>query len=182
MKVGQILNNKGVTLIELVIGMGLLVLVLSIGFSLYFFGTSSFEAGTKRGDLQQNARLVADFIMEEVRFAREVEIFDDLEDLNESDDYHYIFLEEGDIKHKENGEDPVVKFSEISRKVDFDLQVDISEDSDNILKIVVSASDDEREYEVTTDVLILNLVGEIIDTSDNNGIGIKYKYPDELEE
>ena len=195
MKIGQIWNNKGITLIELVIGMGLLVLVLGIGFSLYYFGTSSFEAGTKRGDLQQNARLVANFITEEVRFAETVEILGS-DGLNEfDDDFHYIFLDEaeGDIKHKEKREDepPVVKFNEISREVDFDLQVDISEDADNgdnarenILEIAVSAIGGERKYEVTTDVLILNLVGSIVDSSgdDNSGTGIRYRYPPELEE
>ncbi len=178
-------NNKGIALIEFLIGLSLLAIVISIAYSLYFFGTTSFSLGTSRGDIQQNARMVANFITSEVRFAETMEILEsdyNFEDLDVN--YHYIFLDNTSIMYQAKGEDlPVVIFSNISQKVDFGLAVKICDavnnSNDNVLEITVSASDAERSYDVKTEILILNLVGKIIPES-GTGIGIRYQLPEEL--
>ena len=180
-------NNKGITLIELLIGISLLVIVISIAFLLYFFGITSFSLGTSRGDVQQNARMAADFITSEVRLAETVEILgsNDIEDLDGN--FHYIFLENGSIIYKEKGETPAEKLSDISQKVDFGLVFKISDEDNNssesILQLTVSAADEERNYDVKTDILILNLADIIIEPENGSGgIGIRYRYPQEFEQ
>jgi len=184
------LNNKGTTLIELLIGSSLLVIVLGIAFSLHSFGTTSFSSGASRVDVQQNARLAADFITSEIRFAKNVDIVD-IEDILESseefaENFHYIFFDEsGSIMYKEKGDPPLEKFSDISQKVDFELSFKISDDlhndNDNVLKLIVSAKDDNaRDFEVKTEVIILNLTDKI--TGLEKGTGIRFQLPSELED
>jgi len=183
------LNNQGITLIELLIGSSLLVIVLGIAFSLHSFGTRSFSSGASRGDVQQNARLVADFITSEIRFAKNADILESFSSSEEfEENFHYIFLESGSIMYKEKGENLLEKFSDISQKVDFELSFKISDDlhndNDNVLKLIVSAEDDnERDFEVKTELIILNLTDKISGLEDNDpGTGIRFQLPSELED
>ena len=169
-------DNRGITLVELVIGMGLLSLVIAVAYSLYFFGTTSFQTGANRVDLQQNARLMADFITDEVRLAREVEILGAVPESLDPE-YHYIYLDGSAVKHSISGAAAVEKFSNISQKVDFDLV--FSKSTDEVAVFTVYASDDDREYAVTAQVLILNMRGSSIVGAE--GIGVRYNYPPELD-
>ena len=183
------LNKQGTTLIELLIGSSLLVIVLGIAFSLHSFGTTSFSSGASRVDVQQNARLAADFITSEIRFAKNVDILESFSSSGEfAENFHYIFLESGSIMYKEKGENLLEKFSDISQKVDFELSFTISDDlhndNDNVLKLIVSAEDDNaRDFEVKTEVIILNLTDKIIKLENNKpGTGIRFQLPSELED
>ena len=173
-------DNRGITLVELVIGMGLLSIVIALAYSLYFFGTTSFQTGANRVDLQQNARLMADFITEEIRLAIKVDI---LAEAPESLDaqYHYIYLEGNTVKHSVSGATAVEKFSAISRKVDFDLEfLKSSDEIDEILEFTVTARYGDRDYAVKTEVLILNMQGSSI-IGVTPGFVVYYNYPPELD-
>lgn len=63
------LNQKGVTIIELLIVLAIGGIILALAFSLQGFGIRSFRMGTTRAEIQQNARLVDEVIKREIRNA-----------------------------------------------------------------------------------------------------------------
>ena len=67
-------NNKGVTLVELVIAMALISIVLALGYSLYYFGFNSVTDQLDMIDNQTNVRLAVKYITQELRRAQHVMI------------------------------------------------------------------------------------------------------------
>ncbi len=78
--INKILNdNKGFTLVELLVAMVILLIVLLLGYALFSSGVLSYEAGTYRARLQQNVRQVENGLRNELRNA----VF-----ISEEDNYH----------------------------------------------------------------------------------------------
>lgn len=184
----RLLNSvQGFGVIELVIALSLLLIVLALSFTIYVFGAASFDVGEKQTDIQQNARMAAGFITEELRIAERVVLFDsyedlpDIEDLEISDDYtlYFIYLKNSKIYfQKVDGEnDPAPILEDISLKVEFDLEFSVSE-SRNILSFDITALEvaSGRKYQLDTEVLVLNLE-EIEDHSDGTGTALFYQIP-----
>ena len=206
-KTGHFLrDSSGFSLLELTIAVLLLAAVISIGFTFYFFSVLSFGVGEKQVDVQQNARIVANFLSEELRIAERIIIIDeytgDLKELDfqalkddmgididdPADDpanrfyVYFIFLRDNSIYYQEvDGTDqPAVLLEGISQKVDFDLAFKKSEEKDNLLRFDVSATnkDDGRTYHLDSEVLALNL-DNIEDEllSSDEGTAIVYQVP-----
>ena len=206
-KIGHFLkDSSGFSLLELTIAVLLLAVVISIGFTFYFFSILSFSVGEKQVDVQQNARIAANFLTEELRIAERIIIIDeytgDLKELDfqalkddmgididdPADDpanrfyVYFIFLRDNSIYYQEvDGTDqPAVLLEGISQKVDFDLAFKKSDERDNLLRFDVSATnkDDGRTYHLDSEVLALNL-DNIEDEllSSDEGTAIVYQVP-----
>lgn len=67
-----IFNEKGVTLVEVLIVVVLIVAVLSLGYTVIHYSRTTFQTGTDRAEVQQDARLAANFIADELRNAIEI--------------------------------------------------------------------------------------------------------------
>jgi len=192
-------DRRGFGLLELVIAIFLLGIVLSLGLMFYLFTMNAFSAGEEQADVQQNARLAADFISDELRIAERMVIFDDYDafkDIDDLDDFifedegdylsYYIYVEDGKIYYKEPYETHELStmFAGISRKVDFNVDFMINNNneasSDDIIKFNLSARltgvDGIREKNLGTEVLVLNL-DEIEDRSDGSGKFVFYQIP-----
>lgn len=65
-------NNKGITLIELIITLAIMIVVLQTIYSIFFVGNKSFNIGKNKGFAQQEGRIVADFINNELRVAKKI--------------------------------------------------------------------------------------------------------------
>ncbi|MCW3490306.1 prepilin-type N-terminal cleavage/methylation domain-containing protein [Dethiobacter alkaliphilus] len=89
------LNRKGLSLVELMVALSVLLLVLAIGYPFYFFGTRSFAVGEEQSNVQRDLRVAASFITRELRNATFVQIGTDTAD----DGYEYIYLNDDNIKH-----------------------------------------------------------------------------------
>lgn len=70
----MISNQKGLTLIELLISMALLFVVIGIIFSMHIFGIRSLSRGIAKRDLQADMRLAMDAINKEVRYSEEISL------------------------------------------------------------------------------------------------------------
>lgn len=67
-------EQKGLSLIELVIVLSLLGLVLAVGYSYLNFGLISYAQGEKQTIAQHGLRLTSSLVKNELRYARSVEI------------------------------------------------------------------------------------------------------------
>jgi len=65
-------SEKGITLIELMITSVIILIVLSLGYFIYFFGMKNIELINLRAEIQQNARLVENLIRIELRNALKI--------------------------------------------------------------------------------------------------------------
>jgi len=177
-------DQQGVTLIELLVGIALLAVVIGLAFNYYNVGASSFEVGERRTNMQQVARLAADNVIEELRYAKEIEIEDSKSNFNnEEDGWNYFYFTDGNLMLKEyyycddknevkyNKDDlfePLtnnVKFNEDETNYDFN-------EDDNILEIeleVKDAQDDNFTHEIETGLALPKL--EEIEGQDENAIG-----------
>lgn len=66
---GKWQNRKGLTLIELVVTFAIFIIVVNLIYSLLFAGNRSFETGRDRGHAQQDARLIAAHLKNELRYS-----------------------------------------------------------------------------------------------------------------
>lgn len=82
---------------EVLVASALLVLILSAGYSLFSAGYNLFWTNEDRTSTQSNVQLVAEYIVNQVRNARQVEVISHPFTAEES--YSYLFLEEGRLKH-----------------------------------------------------------------------------------
>ncbi len=180
-------DRQGLGLIELMIVLALLSITMAIAYTFYTFGLSTFSIGEKQVDVQQNARMAADFITRELRMAEKVVILDSHEDYEEleieenMDDYllYYIYLKDGSIYYERmSGPDERDIVENISGNIEFDLEFRKSEAQDNLIKFNLDAVNIEtgRTYSLETEVMVLNLE-EIEDQSDGSGSAVFYQIP-----
>jgi prepilin-type N-terminal cleavage/methylation domain-containing protein len=62
-------NNRGMTLIEVLLSIAIFAIVLQVGYSMFFSGNKSFIIGSNRGHAQQDARIVAEHLNKELRYS-----------------------------------------------------------------------------------------------------------------
>ena len=193
-------ESSGFTLVEIMIAVLIIGIVLSMGFMLFLFGISSQQIGEDQADVQQNARLVGDFISKELRMAEKCDILLDYDKdltpeelkifLGGDDEYpeddgigydfeedhlvYFIFEHEGSIYYQEVSDlTPETELLEgISRNIDFDLEFKLG-DKDNTVEIEIYATDKQtgRSYYLETEVLVLNVDQIAVDETIADGDG-----------
>ena len=124
-------------------------------------------------DLQQNLRMVAEYIVEETRYADELILIEqeDVEsDVNarRSDGYDYVWIDEdGGFVHNE-----APQFQSISERIDLDLQFSVDSDADPRLLhiVIIGHRDDGRSVTYESEVRLLNM------SIDGNPSGVAIEY------
>ena len=77
MKLKSTKNCSGMTLIELVVSIGIMVMVLTAIFAFFSAGIKSWKLADKQIEVQQNARIVFDWISRDLKVAKDYEIIDE---------------------------------------------------------------------------------------------------------
>ena len=67
-------SNKGFTLVEAIIVIGLIVLVLAIVTNIFVLSQKSFHTGVEMSEVQQDARVCANEIIDELKFSKKVSL------------------------------------------------------------------------------------------------------------
>jgi len=67
-------KQKGMTLIELVIGLGLMSMVLAVLYAIFFTGLKSFDRQMENANNQTTARQTLSYIGREIRRADKIEV------------------------------------------------------------------------------------------------------------
>jgi len=167
-------TDRGLSLVELLVALAVLLLALPGIFMLFNFTSTAFSSGQSQMDLQQNLRMVAEYVVEEARYADELIIIEeeDVEsDVNARDEYDYVWIDDDNrFVHNE-----APQFESISERIDLELQFSVDSDEDpRLLRIVVIGHrDDGRSVTYESEVRLLNMS---IDGSPS-GVAIEYLKP-----
>jgi|GEM_PF-2388056 len=147
-------DNKGLTLIELLIALALTGMILSLGYTLYFFGTGSFERGTAQAQAQHNARLADEYLKAELRNALKIEI---AKAGREGEFDGYFHLAEGSL----------IKSGErVTGNTLIDLAVSIIKEGNRaILEYRITSSDHNEEFVFSNQILLNNISAAAFDAS-----------------
>jgi len=179
----KIKQQRGLTLIELIIVLTLLVTVLSVGFSLYMFSRNALSKGEKQSDAQSQARIASLFITNELRTAETVKIYNkEITGISKIDGRNYIYFDEGEkaIKfiHKKNDSSDV----EINKKIAYtektpEGQLKFKKVSDKIVSFDLTIAIKGQTYKVESQINPLNLAKTTNIDGDITGITIEYTKP-----
>jgi len=168
----SIKNNKGYTLIELLMVLAFLGIFMLIINSLNILGLKTFNFSSYQGNIQQNLRLATNFIIKEARFASDVEILNlSLSELitgmeKTDNEYHYIYLENNVLKYRYKD-----KSNYVADKIK---ELDFNKSTKNILKFDMLGENSTHNYKLGIEVVILNMPQnkEILNS---DGVAIRYK-------
>lgn len=163
-------DNKGLSLVELVIAMGLLGMVLSLAFMYFFFGSRTFRVGEAQSNLQRDIRLTSDFITRDVRYASELTLLDSL-DTPLEDGYNYIYMDNSSIQHINEGGETNPKTEGVIEELSFHLK-EVNEHY--ILEFHIEGRDDSQDYSQESEVVLINLQEGILE---QNMEVLRYKKP-----
>ncbi len=67
-------QNKGITLVEMIIAVALLSVVVSLGYMFYFTGFKAFDRNVNRVDMQQNVRHSVSYISKRLLNANDADV------------------------------------------------------------------------------------------------------------
>lgn len=156
-------NEKGVTLIELLIAMAILGIVLSVAYSLLFYGNTTFSHGNRQYNTQSSVRIAADYAEQELRFATTISILNSVPS-PKLEPYNYMYIDNGRLVHEiyDSGSG---NYS--TRSFNLNVLDNISTFAfidDSRLGITIEAEDGEQGYLLNREVNLLNvsLVSEAI--------------------
>jgi hypothetical protein len=177
----KLADNMGVTLVELLTVVSLLLMVFSLGYGVFSFGTNSFLSAEKRLMLQQNSRQIANIITKELRFATTLQLLQSppsTGDLQTSN-YNYIVFnyDEKKISQYSNG---VLKYATegiidgITFKTTFDPGFNRT-----LLNFSMNSStkylSQTLSYPLASNLILLNIAQSF--SPDSSAIGVKYTKP-----
>jgi len=172
-----ILNNRGFTLVELIISLALLTVVLGLGYNLYFFANQAYAKAEARWIAQQNAQSAADFITKEMHTAYQLQ----LDPAGEpADDEYSIYLSNGNsgtLLYRIGSGDPGT-VAEGNLKVSFTIPRDDNGNTiNNVLSFQIQGLDENGQPLYTTDssVALLNMLEGRGSSGKSSGTAVRYK-------
>ncbi|HHX01765.1 MAG TPA: prepilin-type N-terminal cleavage/methylation domain-containing protein [Firmicutes bacterium] len=160
-------NDRGFTLVELLIALSLLGLVISGGFSIYYFAHQSFVKSTVSSDIQRDMQLAMTQITNSLRTAHEASFFDTkigplpaAEDLDDGEIILLIYDGKPTMYKKPA---PVAIVSLHPDYAQYEFVFRPVRDNGILLNNVVEIELKAAEYTLTTSVQLLNLRENIIE-------------------
>ncbi len=176
--------TKGITLIELLIASGLVVIVLAVVFSLFIFSHNSFSAEEANYSIQNDVRRVTDYIVRTTRNATSLEIISADTGKSEiigNELYNYIYIDNdgrvhscltdgaGGYNHSVLGDNTSVTNSFFSKH------------DNNTLRVSIEMTRDAEVYQSDVNVYLINfeLSDPPSEISDDNSASkaLKFKLP-----
>lgn len=158
------LDQKGVTLIELLAALVLLSLVLSLAVSAYNFGMHSFQRTTQRSDLQDHVRIISHTITNELRYANEAKLLDSCPaPASLKAGYDYICLSSDgtsiDQMQDAGGTHDIwsVVAASLKDSVTYDLEFNIDSGSSSLLNYTIESRNGNQTFHVETKLSLLNM-------------------------
>ncbi len=169
-------SSQGVTIIELLIALSILGLVVSVAFSMQSYGLASFSRGESLATRQQNVRMVARVLSEEVRFAEEIVVSDSVEESG----YTYYWSSGGSIlKGTETNHQAIVDSTkDTSYSLEYRVvkpELEVEERGASIVEFTIQSQSSQGPYALTSAVQGLNLSADDIKGLESGSVlGIKH--------
>jgi Tfp pilus assembly protein PilW len=172
-------NNIGVTLIELITVISLLLVVFSLGYGIFSNGTNTFMLTEKKLILQQNSRQIANIITNELRFANSFQLLQSYPNSTElqSDNYIVFNTDEKKIKHYING---ILKFATEGIISDITFSTTFQSGyKKTLLNFSINSSasylSQTLSYPLESNIILLN-IGQNF-SPNSSTVGVKYTKP-----
>lgn len=175
--------ENGFTLVELLVVLAIVVVVLSIGYRLLFFGQDTFSKGEDRYSVQESAQLASDLITRELRFANKVIILPDIPSRFDTDKRYFYLDDSGVLKHYLGHGNTVDAVGSLNIGIQF-TDLNFKKTKDDVLAFSLATASDFSDFSTDSAVQILNLLkGDKIDDvrltdKDAGGPVICYYYSD----
>lgn len=139
-------DERGVTLVELIVSMGIMMLVIIMIYSFFILSDSLSRINSEKADAQAQTRLIFQGLQKEIETASLVLIgnTDDPKKTIQDNSADYAFYVEGG-KLKRMAKDGTVTIPFGSLPLDF-LSVAYEKDSEKIVKVKIRTNDISSEY------------------------------------
>lgn len=178
----KLCNQKGITLVELMIALVLLGVVLAIGYNFFHYTQKTYTNSEKKWIAQSNARQVAEFISSELKTAFYAEI-NYTGEMEEED--IQLYLEDGKLFHEKVDEEPSritdglysITF-EKAKKNTWTESSGASDRLNNTLTFTINALDADGTtvlYTLETSVFLENMLEERAISGNYTGDKVRYQ-------
>ncbi len=146
-------NNKGFTLIELMVTVVLIALILTTVYGMMSAGNRIFAQGDAKADIQSSLRTSANFISDQIRYASNVKILDAPPASMTTGAIQYIYEKDGVLKYYDGG--TVNDVPGLLEGVTVALEME-DNNSQNV-RIRLTGALKGQTYEVETAAFLLNI-------------------------
>lgn len=149
-------DRKGVTIVELVVALTILLTVLGLSYFFYFYTTKAFLIVDKQSEVQQKVRFAKEMIDQKLRMASSIKIIED-----PIENYQRIYNENGSILYVDkNGVE-----KKLLENLSDDIHLKISFKKKEISLLEINVEGDfrgEYDYSINSQLFILqgNIDGE----------------------
>lgn len=149
-------NNKGVTLIELIVTMAIFAIIIQVIYSFYFVGNKSFEVSKNIGFAQQDVRLGTEILNAELRYADNIDInnltgkYYSLEILSNGDGTYYLEKKEYTETDGTIVEDNIKTINGSWK------EIIINNNESGIINTTIEQYEDKQKYKIDFDIVLEN--------------------------
>jgi len=167
-------RDRGLTLVEVVLALALLGFLASATYLFFAAGSGLLIGSATSYRLQREAALAAEFIVQEVRNASELELLDGPPAQPEQG-YRYLYCDPGAraVARVDEGGGVVRRGAGVIEGLSFRI-VRTQDGGRNLLRFRVATASGGQAHELTSEVLLNNLSGK--EPSEEKP-GVKYKLP-----
>jgi prepilin-type N-terminal cleavage/methylation domain-containing protein len=98
---GKICNNdKGITLIELLIALSIIGILLATTFAFFLFGNKTFSMGSSQYSTQADLRFASDYVVKSIRYSTAITLSSTIpSSIAQTDKYDYIYISGNSLIH-----------------------------------------------------------------------------------
>lgn len=171
-------SKTGYSMVELLVYLALLNLVLAAAYSFYFYGYRAFAAGDKQTSIQQQARLAANFISRDIRYATTIELLSPSYTIPDAalipENTHFIFIStENSLEYRTKDLSRIIFDTSVN---DFELDsVNFVRKNNVTLEFTIQADwDNGNPYQVSSSIFAENLAITNTSIQGASGVGIRY--------
>lgn len=167
-------NNKGFTLVELILTVALLGVVVTLASSMLFFGNRTFTNTNNQRELQSDMRLVTNFIEREVQNASNLQILETLPGTLDNS-RRYIYINNDKVMFKAENQS-AVEIPTTFDEIDYD--VDFTKSGNTVVEYDLEGNLSGTEFHFVSEIEVRNLKGvrEIDKISGNEGKVLSYAF------
>lgn len=168
------INDKGITLIEMIITLALIGLAVLLVITMMLWGSKSFYSAGAQSVLHKELREEANFITKQIRDSAEIEIVSEIDPDNLSDEYNYIYLEDGKIKKITVVDNDAYAPTNLEVEI---TKLNFSISNNNLVRFSITGSYKGKEYTIDSSVVAEKTLEEL---GLGEGSAIRYRMIEEV--
>lgn len=167
----ELLDNEGLTLIELILTVVLLGIIISLIFAFFQFNYSTFFRSISKYDIQSNLNNVSRFIEKELRYSSETNVYEDKNEISNGKKYIYFENDSIILRTQDGTKNKLTDKKQVTIE---NLQFILN---DNLItyEIKGKSTSNNQEYTVKSTIQLLNIKSN----RNKEGSIIEYSYKGE---